>query len=209
MAKENDQIIPLPKAQWAGTIIPIGYTTHTYYDVAVEKNTDGYSIKIEKKTLDEPITHTPEEYDFLHELSKELDMPLNKVARLALFEENMKEIVQRYRKRAGDSYLERYVTCGLDEESARKMEGLEKVLNENTQALRQIGANLSAFCRDIQKAWYTIPTDEGAEALQSAAEGFMDTYRRTMEAQAKLAEQAAQLLAQTHFRVQVHSRPQY
>ena len=29
---------------------------------------------------------TPEEYDFLHELSKELDMPLNKVARLALFE---------------------------------------------------------------------------------------------------------------------------
>ena len=152
---------------------------------------------------------TPEEYDFLHELSKELDMPLNKAARLALFEENMKEIVQRYRKRAGDSYLERYVTCGLDEESARKMEGLEKVLNENTQALRQIGANLSAFCRDIQKAWYTIPTDEGAEALQSAAEGFMDTYRRTMEAQAKLAEQAAQLLAQTHFRVQVHSRPQY
>ena len=64
MAKENDQIIPLPKAQWEGTIIPIGYTTHTYYDVAVEKNTDGYSIKIEKKTLDEPITHTPEEYDF-------------------------------------------------------------------------------------------------------------------------------------------------
>ena len=64
MVKENYKIIPLPKAQWEGTIIPIGYTTYTYYDVTVEKNADGYGIKIEKKTLDEPITHTPEEYDF-------------------------------------------------------------------------------------------------------------------------------------------------
>ena len=64
MVKENYKIIPLPKAQWEGTIIPIGYTTYTYYDVTVEKNADGYGIKIEKKTLDERITHTPEEYDF-------------------------------------------------------------------------------------------------------------------------------------------------
>ena len=57
-------IIHLPKDKWKGTILPIKYTSHNYYDVSVLTQTQGYSIQIEKKMAIEPITHYPEEYDF-------------------------------------------------------------------------------------------------------------------------------------------------
>lgn len=58
------EIIHLPKEKWKGTIIPIKYTTDKYYDVYLNKIDKGFIIRIEKKELTEPITHTPEEYDF-------------------------------------------------------------------------------------------------------------------------------------------------
>lgn len=58
------KIIPLPKEQWKGTILPIGYTTCKYYDVSVVKSVNGFQISIEKKDFSSPVTHTPEEYDF-------------------------------------------------------------------------------------------------------------------------------------------------
>ncbi len=58
------EIIHLPKDKWKGTIIPIGYTTDKYYDVVVNKTDKGFTIDIEKKNFREPVTHTPEEYDF-------------------------------------------------------------------------------------------------------------------------------------------------
>ncbi|WP_242840726.1 GNAT family N-acetyltransferase [Clostridium hydrogeniformans] len=57
-------IIHLPKEKWKGTIIPIKYTTDKYYDVIVNKTDKGFDIKIEKKDFKEPVTHTPEEYNF-------------------------------------------------------------------------------------------------------------------------------------------------
>jgi len=54
----------LPKEKWKGTIIPIKYKTDNYYDVIVNKTDKGYAIDIEKKDFAEPVTHTPEEYDF-------------------------------------------------------------------------------------------------------------------------------------------------
>lgn len=60
----NYEIIHLPKEKWKGTIIPISYTTDKYYDVIVNKIDNGFTINIEKKDFDEPVTHTPEEYDF-------------------------------------------------------------------------------------------------------------------------------------------------
>lgn len=42
---END-IIHLPKDKWKGTVIPIGYITEKYYDVAVNKTNKGFSIEI-------------------------------------------------------------------------------------------------------------------------------------------------------------------
>lgn len=58
------EIIHLPKEKWKGTIIPIKYTTEQYYDVAVNRNKNGYSIEIEKKDFAQPVTHSPEEYNF-------------------------------------------------------------------------------------------------------------------------------------------------
>ena len=36
-------ITPLPKADWQGAILPIGYTTWEYYDVAMQREHDGFS----------------------------------------------------------------------------------------------------------------------------------------------------------------------
>lgn len=58
------EIIYLPKEKWKGTIIPIKYTTDTYYDVNINKRDKGFTIEIEKKDFIEPVTHTPEEYNF-------------------------------------------------------------------------------------------------------------------------------------------------
>lgn len=67
----TDKIIPLPKEQWKGTIIPIGYTTEEYYDVDMQKKTDGYDVAIHRKKFDTPVTHFPEEYDFPDKLYQE------------------------------------------------------------------------------------------------------------------------------------------
>ncbi len=64
MTGTDYKIIPLPKEQWEGTMIPMGYTTDTYYDVSIAKETDGYTIKMRKCKFDKPVTHFPEEYDF-------------------------------------------------------------------------------------------------------------------------------------------------
>ena len=58
------QIIPLPKEKWEGTVIPMRYTTEEYYDVSMEKESDGYVFEMRRQKFDTPVTHYPEEYDF-------------------------------------------------------------------------------------------------------------------------------------------------
>jgi predicted N-acetyltransferase YhbS len=58
------KVIHLPKEQWKGYILPIGYTTDEYYNVELDKTTDGYKVEITKEAFDTPVTHYPEEYDF-------------------------------------------------------------------------------------------------------------------------------------------------
>ncbi|MCM0650145.1 GNAT family N-acetyltransferase [Clostridium swellfunianum] len=65
------EIVHLPKDKWAGTIIPIRYTTDKYYDVIVNKTDKGFAIDIEKKAFSVPVTHSPEEYDFPDKLYEE------------------------------------------------------------------------------------------------------------------------------------------
>lgn len=60
----KDNIIPLPKEQWKGTVIPMRYTTEEYYDVDMQKTANGYDVAIHRKKFDTPVTHFPEEYDF-------------------------------------------------------------------------------------------------------------------------------------------------
>lgn len=57
-------IIPLPKAEWEGTVIPMRYTTEEYFDVTIDKKEDGYTIGMKMAKFDEPVSHYPEEYDF-------------------------------------------------------------------------------------------------------------------------------------------------
>ena len=54
------EITHLPKEKWEGTIVPIGYTTHKYYDVTVNKKDNGFTIDIEKKDFDKTYVFTPE-----------------------------------------------------------------------------------------------------------------------------------------------------
>lgn len=58
------KIVPLPKEDWEGTIIPMRYTTESYFDLKIEKNELGYEIKFHKQKMDSLVSHVPEEYDF-------------------------------------------------------------------------------------------------------------------------------------------------
>lgn len=65
------EIVPLPRDKWQGTPIPMRYTATEYYDVAVERTENGFQVTLEKKFFAEPVTHTPEEYDFPDKLYQE------------------------------------------------------------------------------------------------------------------------------------------
>lgn len=58
------QIKRLTKSKWQGHLLPIRYTTDTYYDVRIKRDNDNYYVEFEKSKFKNPVTHTPEEYDF-------------------------------------------------------------------------------------------------------------------------------------------------
>lgn len=60
----NYEIIPLPKDKWKGTPILLKYTTNEYYDLETIENDDCFEVKMIKKKFNNPVTHSPEEYDF-------------------------------------------------------------------------------------------------------------------------------------------------
>ena len=59
-----DEIVFLPESRWKGWPIPMRYTTETYYDIVSQRAEDGWTVRLEKKRFDSPVTHYPEEYDF-------------------------------------------------------------------------------------------------------------------------------------------------
>ena len=63
-AMENIIIKRIFKKDFEGTTLPIAYTTESYYDVTLEKTSDGWRTEFTKKNFEKPVTHTPEEYDF-------------------------------------------------------------------------------------------------------------------------------------------------
>ena len=59
------EIIFLPKEQWKGTEIPLTTRNDSYYDVKISPlDQNGCTISLVRKTAEEEIVHTPEEYDF-------------------------------------------------------------------------------------------------------------------------------------------------
>lgn len=65
------KIIPLPKKEWKGQVIPIRYTTSEFYDVSIGRKENNFSVTFEKKPFEKPVTHTPEEYDYPDKLYAE------------------------------------------------------------------------------------------------------------------------------------------
>lgn len=64
MHQNSYEIIPLPKEEWKDYKIPMRYTTYEYYDVVMKEQKNGFQVVMEKKPLEIPIHHYPEEYDF-------------------------------------------------------------------------------------------------------------------------------------------------
>ena len=61
----NCEIIPLPKARWKGTAIPLITRSDSYYDFELSPlDREGCTVSIVRKTVEKEIVHTPEEYDF-------------------------------------------------------------------------------------------------------------------------------------------------
>lgn len=58
------QITYLPPEQWKDHIIPIRYTTNSYYDIIVNRTDSGFSVTMQLADFPSPVTHTPEEYDY-------------------------------------------------------------------------------------------------------------------------------------------------
>lgn len=68
---KNINIVPLPKEKYKDFVLPIGYTTNEYYEFNLNRLENGFNISIEKKPLSQPITHTPDEYDYPDKLYQE------------------------------------------------------------------------------------------------------------------------------------------
>ena len=60
----NNEIVPLPKQKWKGTLVPIRYTTDSYFDLELTETDDSIQARMVKKQFAAPVTHTPEEYNF-------------------------------------------------------------------------------------------------------------------------------------------------
>lgn len=71
--KMTHEIISLPREVWAGTVIPMRYTTEDYFDVRIKKKKqgEGYDVELCKCKFETPVSHYPEEYDFPDKLYQE------------------------------------------------------------------------------------------------------------------------------------------
>lgn len=64
MKKFTFQIEHLPKDIWKDHILPMDYTTSSYYDVSICKEADGFTACFQKRAFEAPVTHSAAEYDF-------------------------------------------------------------------------------------------------------------------------------------------------
>lgn len=67
----KEPIVELPRERWKGFILPIGYTTAEYYDVAVRPEPEGFTVNLCKKAFEAPLMHSPQEYNYPDKLYEE------------------------------------------------------------------------------------------------------------------------------------------
>lgn len=69
---QNYEIVELPREKWKGTAIPMVTKSDSFYDLVMEPmDRSGCQISFIRKEVEEPIVHTPDEYDFPDSLYQE------------------------------------------------------------------------------------------------------------------------------------------
>lgn len=69
---QNYEIVELPREKWKGTAIPMVTKSDSFYDLVMEPmDRSGCRISLIRKEMEEPIVHTPDEYDFPDSLYQE------------------------------------------------------------------------------------------------------------------------------------------
>lgn len=69
---KNYEIVELPREKWKGTAIPMVTKSDSFYDLVMEPmDRSGCQISLIRKEVEEPIVHTPDEYDFPDSLYQE------------------------------------------------------------------------------------------------------------------------------------------
>lgn len=147
------------------------------------------------------IRMSEEQYDFLRALAEELNCSQAEVIRKAIFHSDMKTIVEAYRKRQGDLYLQRYVECGMDEETKNQLAAMGQELNQNTQQIRRIGTNISTLVRDIRNGRIVCGNSWERQRIETVFSQIMKEHESAMEKQGELAERMAVLMVKVRFKV--------
>ena len=63
--RSDIKIVALPKDKWKGTPIPLVTKSNCYYDFEIDPlDREGCMVRIVRKSSEQEIIHTPDEYDF-------------------------------------------------------------------------------------------------------------------------------------------------
>lgn len=147
------------------------------------------------------IRMSEEEYDFIRALAEGLNCSQAEIIRKAIFHSDMKAIVEAYRKRQGDLYLQRYVECGMDEDTKNQLEILGQELNQSTQQIRRIGTNISTMVRDIRNGKVKFASSQLRQQIGTELVTIMEANEKAMEKQGVLAEKMAGVIGNVKLKV--------
>lgn len=140
---------------------------------------------------------TNEEYDFLCALAKGLNCSQAEVIRKAVFDKDMKQIVNAYREQVEVDELGKYFECSVDNNTKELLEEYIQTVNQNTYQIRKIGTNISSLIRDIRNGKINSKDEIYPYFLL-----LMEDNKNAMEKQGLLAEKMADMIGNMQFKVQ-------
>lgn len=133
------------------------------------------------------------EYHFVCALAKELNCSKAEVIRRALFDTDMKGIVQEYYKRREKEDFEDILSCRMNEDSKKVIEGCISSLNENTAILRKISTDAGELLRQITKGnFYNNAWDRNR--IANELHTLVENHEKAVKKQGILAEKLAGFL---------------
>ena len=139
---------------------------------------------------------TNEEYDFLCALAKGLKCSQAEVIRKAVFDTDMKQIVNAYRKQVDVEELGKYFECSVDDDTKKLLENYIQAVNKNTGQIRKIGTNISSLIRDIRNRKIN-----GKDEIYPYFLLLVEDNKSAMEKQGILAQKMADTIGNMQFKV--------